>query len=160
MIIETFKEKRSKLSVIVENFKIDWFQSTKWKKASYNTLWCLMGCAIGDLGTIAYFQVTGTPWSTLAIMSLAIIMGLLSSIILETIVLSSQMTLRLALKTALGMSMISMISMEISMNLVDVFITGGAMLTWWIIPIMLSVGFITPLPYNYWRLVALGKTCH
>tara|TARA_B100001559_G_C15989480_1_gene389385 strand:- start:161 stop:520 length:360 start_codon:yes stop_codon:yes gene_type:complete len=119
-----------------------------------------MGCAIGDLGTIAYFQVTGTPWSTLAIMSLAIIMGLLSSIILETIVLSSQMTLRLALKTALGMSMISMISMEISMNLVDVFITGGAMLTWWIIPIMLSVGFITPLPYNYWRLVALGKTCH
>ena len=117
MIIETFKEKRSKLSVIVENFKIDWFQSTKWKKASYNTLWCLMGCAIGDLGTIAYFQVTGTPWSTLAIMSLAIIMGLLSSIILETIVLSSQMTLRLALKTALGMSMISMISMEFSMNL-------------------------------------------
>ena len=140
--------------------KFDWFCKSTWAKSAYNTLWCLMGCAIGDLGTIAYFQVTGTPWSTFAIMSLAIIMGLLSSIILETIVLSSQMTLRLALKTALGMSMISMISMEISMNLVDVFITGGAMLTWWIIPIMLSVGFITPLPYNYWRLVALGKTCH
>ena len=139
---------------------INWRCKHTWKIASYNTSWCLLGCSIGDLGTIAYFQVTGIPWSTLAIMSLAIIMGLLSSIILETIVLSSQMTLRLALKTALGMSMISMISMEISMNLVDVFITGGAMLTWWIIPIMLSVGFITPLPYNYWRLVALGKTCH
>ena len=148
------------MAVIAENFKINWFQSTKWRKASFNTLWCLLGCAIGDLGTIAYFQFTETPWSTLAIMSLAIIMGLLSSVILETIVLSSQMVLRQALKTALGMSMISMISMEISMNLVDVFITGGAMLTWWIIPIMLSVGFITPLPYNYWRLVALGKTCH
>ena len=148
------------MAVIAENLKINWFQSGEWRKASYNTLWCLLGCAIGDFGTIAYFQFTETPWSTLAIMSLAIVMGLLSSIILETIVLSSQMTLRLALKTALGMSMISMISMEISMNLVDVFITGGAMLTWWIIPIMLFVGFITPLPYNYWRLVALGKTCH
>jgi hypothetical protein len=148
------------LAVIAENLKINWFQSGEWRKASYNTLWCLLGCAIGDFGTIAYFQFTETPWSTLAIMSLAIVMGLLSSIILETIVLSSQMTLRLALKTALGMSMISMISMEISMNLVDVFITGGAMLTWWIIPIMLGVGFITPLPYNYWRLVALNKTCH
>tara|TARA_B110000014_G_scaffold252196_1_gene230304 strand:+ start:270 stop:716 length:447 start_codon:yes stop_codon:yes gene_type:complete len=148
------------LAVIAENLKINWFQSGEWRKASYNTLWCLLGCAIGDFGTIAYFQFTETPWSTLAIMSLAIVMGLLSSIILETIVLSSQMTLRLALKTALGMSMISMISMEISMNLVDVFITGGAMLTWWIIPIMLFVGFITPLPYNYWRLVALNKTCH
>jgi hypothetical protein len=148
------------LAVIAENLKINWFQSGEWRKASYNTLWCLLGCAIGDFGTIAYFQFTETPWSTLAIMSLAIVMGLLSSIILETIVLSSQMTLGLALKTALGMSMISMISMEISMNLVDVFITGGAMLTWWIIPIMLGVGFITPLPYNYWRLVALNKTCH
>ncbi|MDG2312604.1 MAG: DUF4396 domain-containing protein [Alphaproteobacteria bacterium] len=148
------------MAVIAENLKINWFQSGEWRKASYNTLWCLLGCAIGDFGTIAYFQFTETPWSTLAIMSLAIVMGLLSSIILETIVLSSQMTLRLALKTALGMSMISMISMEISMNLVDVFITGGAMLTWWIIPIMLGVGFITPLPYNYWRLVALNKTCH
>ena len=148
------------MAVIAENLKINWFQSGEWRKASYNTLWCFLGCAIGDFGTIAYFQFTETPWSTLAIMSLAIVMGLLSSIILETIVLSSQMTLRLALKTALGMSMISMISMEISMNLVDVFITGGAMLTWWIIPIMLGVGFITPLPYNYWRLVALNKTCH
>jgi hypothetical protein len=25
---------------------------------------------------------------------------------------------------------------------------------------MLICGFITPLPYNYWRLKALGKSCH
>jgi|TARA_B110000196_G_scaffold117626_1_gene102191 hypothetical protein len=160
ILIGLLERKEIKLLVISEKFKINWFQTTKWRKASYNTLWCLLGCSIGDLGTIAYFQLTETPWSTLAIMSLAIIVGLLSSIILETIILSSQMALRLALKTALGMSMISMISMEVSMNLMDVLITGGAMLTWWLIPIMLGVGFITPLPYNYWRLVALGKTCH
>ena len=99
-------------------------------------------------------------WPTLAIMSLAIVMGLLTSILLETIILSRQMPLAIALKTALGMSLISMISMEVAMNLLDVILTGGAMLTWSVIPFMLAAGFITPLPYNYWRLKALGKDCH
>ena len=53
-----------------------------------------------------------------------------------------------------------MISMEIAMNLVDYFLVGEAKLTWWVIPLMLIVGFLTPLPYNYWRLKALGKACH
>ena len=53
-----------------------------------------------------------------------------------------------------------MIAMELAMNTIDVILTGGAKLTWWVIPIMLFVGFITPLPYNYWRLKALGKSCH
>ena len=123
-------------------------------------MWCLLGCAIGDLGTIAFFQFTGIPWPTLAIMSLAIINGLLTSIALETVILSRQMSLKMAVNTAIGMSMISMISMEAAMNIVDVLLTGGAMLTWWVVPIMLFAGFITPLPYNYWRLKVLGKSCH
>jgi hypothetical protein len=123
-------------------------------------MWCLIGCSIGDMGTILFFQVSGIPWPTLAIMSLAIMNGLLTSILLETIILSRQMALALALKTALGMSLLSMISMEVAMNVVDVTLTGGARLTWWVIPIMLAAGFITPLPYNYWRLKALGKACH
>lgn len=123
-------------------------------------MWCLLGCAIGDLGTIAFFQFTGIPWPTLAIMSLAIINGLLTSIALETVILSRQMSLKMAVNTAIGMSMISMVSMEAAMNIVDVLLTGGAMLTWWVVPIMLFAGFITPLPYNYWRLKVLGKSCH
>ena len=94
------------------------------------------------------------------IMTLAIINGLITSIILETLILSHQMTLKLAFRTAIGMSLISMISMEAAMNITDVMLTGGAMLTWWVIPFMLFAGFITPLPYNYWRLKALGKACH
>lgn len=93
-------------------------------------------------------------------MSLAIVNGLLTSIALETLILSRQMALKLAFNTAIGMSLISMISMEVAMNTVDVFLTGGAILTWWVIPFMLFAGFITPLPYNYWRLKALGKACH
>jgi hypothetical protein len=70
------------------------------------------------------------------------------------------MPLNLALKTAAGMSLISMVAMEAAMNLVDVAITGGAKLTLFVVPIMLLAGFLAPLPYNYWRLKALGKSCH
>ena len=93
-------------------------------------------------------------------MTLAIVNGLLTSIALETCILSRQMPLKTAFHTAIGMSMISMISMEIAMNVTDVLLTGGAKLTLWVIPFMLLAGFLTPLPYNYWRLKALGKACH
>jgi len=94
-------------------------------------------------------------------MTLAIINGLITSIILETIILLRQnFKFSNALKTALGMSFISMISMEVAMNLTDYFLTGGAILTWWVVPIMLIVGFLTPWPYNYWRLKKFNISCH
>ena len=142
------------------NLAINWRCRHTWKIASYNTSWCLLGCAIGDLGTIAYFQFTGIAWPVWAIMTLAIFNGLMTSIMLETIILARQMMLRIAFKTAIGMSLISMIAMEAAMNVIDVTLTGGAVLTWWVIPLMLAAGFITPLPYNYWRLKAFGKSCH
>jgi len=120
----------------------------------------LIGCTIGDFGTIFAFQMIEHIWSVWQVMSLAIINGLLTSIALETFILSRQMVFRLAFKTAIGMSFISMISMEIAMNLTDVLLTGGAILTWWVIPFMLLAGFVTPLPYNYWRLKKFGVACH
>ena len=142
------------------NLAINWRCKHTWKTASYNTSWCLLGCAIGDLGTIAYFQLMGIIWPVWAIMSLAIFNGLMTSILLETIILSRQMSLKLSFKTAIGMSLISMIGMEAAMNVTDVMLTGGAVLTWWVVPFMLAAGFVTPLPYNYWRLKALGRACH
>ena len=122
---------------------------------------CVIGCSIGDFGTILFFQITQIPWTVVAIMTLAIINGLITSIILETIILMRQnFNFKSAFKTACGMSFISMISMEIAMNLTDYLLTGGAMLTWWIVPIMLIVGFLTPWPYNYWRLKKFGIACH
>ena len=148
------------MTALASSLSINWRCRHTWRRASINTLWCLLGCSIGDFGTIAFFQFTGIPWSTLAIMSLAIMNGLLTSIALETFILQRQMSLGDAFRTAIGMSFISMISMEVAMNLVDVWMTGGAKLTWWVIPFMLLAGFLTPLPYNYWRLKALGKSCH
>lgn len=147
------------MATIAANMNIDWACRGTWRQASVNTCWCLLGCSIGDLGTIAFFQFTGIPWPTLAIMSLAIVNGILTSIALETFILSRQMELKLAFKTAIGMSLISMVAMEAAMNITDVLLTGGAMLTWWVVPIMLLAGFLAPLPYNYWRLKALGKAC-
>ena len=148
------------MSAIAAHLNIHWFCRHTWRRAYYNTSWCLLGCSIGDFGTIAFFQFTQIPFPVLGIMTLAIINGLLTSILLETVILVRQMVLRLAFKTAIGMSLISMIAMEAAMNITDVVMTGGAVLTWWVIPFMLFAGFITPLPYNYWRLKALGKACH
>ena len=137
-----------------------WSCKHTWRTSANNTKWCLIGCAIGDFGTIFAFQMIEHIWSVWQVMSLAIINGLLTSIALETFILSRQMVFRLAFKTAIGMSFISMISMEIAMNLTDVLLTGGAILTWWVIPFMLLAGFVTPLPYNYWRLKKFGVACH
>ena len=140
---------------------LDWSCKHTWKRSAKNTVWCLLGCSIGDFGTILFFQLTKIPFPVLGIMILAIANGLITSIILETIILIKQnFNFNNAFKTAIGMSFISMISMEVAMNLTDYLLTGGAMLTWWVIPIMLIVGFLTPWPYNYWRLKKFGIDCH
>ena len=144
-----------------ETINFNWSCKHTWIRSAKNTAWCLLGCAIGDFGTILFFQITKIPFPVLGIMTLAIINGLITSIILETIILLKQnFKFSNALKTALGMSFISMISMEVAMNLTDYFLTGGAILTWWVVPIMLIVGFLTPWPYNYWRLKKFNISCH
>ena len=142
-----------------ENF--NWTCKHTWNLSAKNTLWCLLGCSIGDFGTILFFQLTKIPFAVMGIMILAIINGLITSIILETIILMKQkFKFSEALKTAFGMSFISMISMEIAMNLVDYLLVGEARLTWWVIPFMLTAGFLTPWPYNYWRLKKFNEACH
>ena len=69
---------------------IDWSCKQTWKVSAKNTFWCLLGCAIGDFGTILFFQLTQIPFPVLAIMTLAIINGIITSIILETIILLRQ----------------------------------------------------------------------
>ena len=139
----------------------DWSCKYTWKTSAKNTVWCVVGCSIGDFGTILFFQLSQISFPLIGIMILAIINGLLTSIMLETIILMKQkFSFINAFKTASGMSLISMLSMEIMMNLTDFFLTGGAILIWWVIPIMLIVGFLTPWPYNYWRLKKFGLQCH
>ena len=145
----------------METISFDWHCSNTWKQSAKNTAWCLLGCSIGDFGTILFFQLSKIAFPVLAIMILAIINGLITSILLETLILIKQnLNFKNAFKTAIGMSFIAMISMEITMNLTDYLFTGGAILTWWVIPLMLIAGFLTPWPYNYWRLKKFSVNCH
>ncbi len=139
-----------------------WYNFRNWLRAAENTLWCLLGCSIGDFGTIFIFQIHVPDAPVVGVMILAIFMGLATSVWLETFILRvrSKFPFAKALKTAIGMSFISMVGMELAMNVTDIVITGGAVLTWSVIPVMLLAGFLAPLPYNYWRLEKHGKCCH
>ena len=137
-----------------------WHCKHTWKKSAKNTLWCLLGCSIGDFGTILFFQFSSFALPTLYIMMLAIINGLITSVFLETLILFNQMKLTKAFQTAIGMSFISMVTMEMSMNLLDWIFVGEAKLTLWVVPLMLIVGFLTAWPYNYWRLKKYNIACH
>ena len=143
-----------------QNLQFHWHCKHTWNKSGKNTFWCLLGCSIGDFGTILFFQLSSIVWSTLHIMILAIVNGIITSLILETIILFNQMGFKKAFQTAIGMSFLSMIAMEISMNTVDWLVVGSAKLIWWVIPLMLIAGFLTSWPYNYWRLKKYQLSCH
>lgn len=139
---------------------LDWKCKHTWKKAARNTTWCLIGCAIGDMATIIYFQTYMPKFPVFPVMIIAMINGILTSIALETYILTKEFGISLAFKTAIGMSLISMITMESAMNIVDYAMTGGARITLYTIPVMILAGFLSPLPYNYWRLKKHGQSCH
>tara|TARA_Y100001970_G_C14191035_1_gene835404 strand:- start:554 stop:997 length:444 start_codon:yes stop_codon:yes gene_type:complete len=144
-----------------ETINFDWFCKHTWFKSAKNTAWCLLGCSIGDFGTILFFQISKIPFPIISIMILAIINGLITSIILETLILMKQnLNFLKSFQTAIGMSFISMIGMEVAMNVTDYLLTGGAVLNIWVVPIMLIVGFLTPWPYNYFMLKKHNVKCH
>ena len=74
------------MKTINKNF--NWSCKNTWNISAKNTFWCLLGCSIGDFGTILFLQLTKIP-TFLAIMVLAIINGIITSI-LETIILLRQ----------------------------------------------------------------------
>jgi copper chaperone CopZ len=152
-----------------ETSPFDWSDSSVWRQSASNTKWCLIGCSIGEFGTLAYYSYSGITggleiysnlWYFYAILPL--VNGLATSVMLETgILMRGQMDFRNALSTAFGMSFISMLMMEIAMEITDLLFTQGELgLNFIAIPFMLIVGFLTPWPYNYWRLKKYGVACH
>lgn len=94
--------------------------------------------------------------------------GITTSIILETVLLRrgvDQLSWLMAARTAMGMSMVSMLSMETAENLVDYHLTGGVVAIgdpkfWMAAAVSMAAGYLAPLPYNYLRLRKYGKACH
>ncbi len=99
---------------------------------------------------------------------LAVAAGIMTSIVLETTLLHlgrDRLPWIVAVRTATGMSMISMLAMEVAENTVDYSLTGGCVdlqspYFWMAAGSSALAGFLVPLPYNYFRLRAHGKSCH
>ena len=140
--------------------RFDWACRSTWRSSAKNTLWCLIGCAAGDFATIYGFQIFSPETAPYIVVSLAMVNGLGTSILLETLILRKQLGLVRAFKTAFGMSLISMLGMESAMNVTDYMLVGSVTLTWWSVPPSLLMGFLAPWPYNYWRLKKYGRACH
>lgn len=98
----------------------------------------------------------------------AVASGLSTSLLLETVLLKfgrDRLSWLIAARTAFGMSMISMITMELVENFVDYNLTGGVVqlndpMFWVAAVVSMTAGFLAPLPYNYHRLKKFGKACH
>ncbi len=157
----------SELPIVEQKPEPFWLDAPRWRRAAFNTLNCLIGCSIGDFGFLIYAQGVGLRWSMWAIMGVAMVCGLMTSILLETLILKVRENFpwSLALRTALSMSFLSMLAMEISENATDYLLTGGTVMPhepfyWVALGISLTAGFLVPLPYNYWKLKKFNKACH
>ncbi|KAI8067983.1 hypothetical protein BC940DRAFT_319089 [Gongronella butleri] len=129
---------------------------------------CLIGCTSGDFATMWYLQYHYPDMSPVLSTAAAMAAGLSTSLLLETVLLKRTMkgiTYGAAFKTAMGMSFASMLAMELAENAVDWHLMGGQVLFheprfWFAALASMGAGYVVPLPYNYWRLRALGKACH
>lgn len=152
-------------AVISTNFS--WSDNKVWGRAAFNTLNCLIGCSIGDFAMIIFLQkyYPGTPMTVMMIA--AIVAGLMTSVAFETILLRTRekFAWKAALQTALSMSFMSMVAMEVVMNSTDFMLTGGKAafgnpMYWTALMISMVAGFLAPLPYNYYKLKKYNQACH
>ncbi len=167
-ILGLFNSSQNKYSASKEKIKSNfWNDFSIWKDAGKNTLNCLIGCSIGDFGMMTYLQIYHPKFPVLTGMVLAMISGLFTSVILETILLKIKngFSLKESFKTALSMSFLSMLAMELTENLTDYTLTGGSIppthhFFWTALLLSMVAGFSVPLPYNYYKLKKFGRACH
>ncbi|KAI8099811.1 uncharacterized protein BX664DRAFT_322180 [Halteromyces radiatus] len=158
-------KKQQDMTIFSKTF---WMDSISWKRTRVNTLRCLIGCTTGDFATMWYLQYYYPTISPMISMTAAVAAGLTTSLALETVLLKRTIPgigYMSAFKTAMEMSFASMIAMEMAENIVDWHLMGGQVIFddpkfWMAALISTGAGYLVPLPYNYWRLKALGKACH
>ncbi|KAJ5896277.1 uncharacterized protein N7473_005676 [Penicillium subrubescens] len=148
--------------------KAFWACRSTWRRAGINTLRCLIGCTVGDFSALWTLQSYYPELGMNTIMLASMASGITTSIILETVLLrrgADQLSWTMAARTAMGMSMVSMLAMEVAENAVDYHLTGGVVAFqdpkfWAAAVLSIGAGYLAPLPYNYLRLRKYGKACH
>jgi Domain of unknown function (DUF4396) len=144
-----------------------WLDRRVWRVAARNTRNCLIGCMIGDFAVLIY-MLAYHPHAPMALtMGLAMLGGLITSVLFEACLLKWKegFAWRPAFGTALSMSFLSMLGMELAANATDFMLTGGRVplhdpFYWVALTLSLGAGFLAPLPYNYWKFKQHGRACH
>ena len=133
-------------------------------RSARNTVWCLFGVHSVTWERSLFFNRPSSPAHSqeqwMMVWGLAMSAGICTSVMLETFILWKQLGPKEAFRTAVGMSMVSMLLMEAAMNLADFGMMGAPAITLSVLPITLGAGFLAAWPYNYWRLKKHGKCCH
>ncbi|KAF9162467.1 hypothetical protein DFQ26_003520 [Actinomortierella ambigua] len=147
-----------------------WSDLSSWHVASVNTFRCLVGCTAGDFGMLFYLQSHHPSMAPTVAMAFAMASGITTSLTLETVLLrysrKTNLTWPQAFQTAMGMSMISMLTMEAVENAVDFHLMGWNNVDfsnpafWQAMGLSAFAGWLAPLPWNYWNFKKRGKSCH
>ncbi len=102
-----------------------WLDPPTWRQSAINTIHCLLGCSIGDLSALFIFANYFPHVPMLVVMPIAMTSGIASSTLLETLRLKyalPSLGWRGAVRTALNMSFLSMLTMEAAENATNVFL--------------------------------------
>ena len=143
-----------------------WACRTSRKRSSINTLRCLLGCTVGDMSMLIGLQLGAPELGPQVTMPLACASGIFTSLLLESTLLhfgKDKLPPATAIKTALNMSFISMLAMEVAENAVEMQMTGGDFsdpVAYLAILPSCAAGFAAAWPYNYYQLRRHGKACH
>ncbi len=167
-----------------------WLDPPTWRRSAVNTLHCLLGCSIGDFSALFIFANYFPQVSMLVVMPVAMASGIVSSTFLETLRLKyalPSLGWHGAVRTALNMSFLSMLTMEAAENAANVFLarsmsdsvgahTASADTMSSLAPMLMMdaqhpyfllllglsslAGFLAPLPYNYYVVRQYNKRCH
>lgn len=121
----------------------------------------------GDFSSMFLLRHYTPDLPTWELMGISMAAGICTSVALETVALRVQENMKWkdAFTMAINMSFISMLMMEFTANIVDLYLTKGCTdftdpWFWAAMAPSLVAGFTAPLPYNYYRLKKHNRSCH
>jgi len=127
------------------------------KMAVQATLHCLTGCAIGEIAGLVLGTALG--WSNITTVIVAIVMAFITGYALSTLPLvRGGLALKTALLTVLAADTVSILTMEIIDNAVQMSVPGamnaglGNPIFWLSLPLSLGIAFLAAVPVNRYLL--------
>lgn len=132
------------------------------RQAITHTRHCLTGCGIGEIAGMAF----GQNWSNVAQTFLAVLLAFIIGYSLTFWGAIKTMTVQEAIKLALAVDTVSIISMEIIDNVSEWLIPGAInarlhnILFWWSLALSLLIAFIITVPVNRFMMSRGGSHQH